>query len=67
MASPRRFLKSHFFLGEGTLHRSNSNWDCYKHTFVRIFKFGHIVSNIELVDNSFTVIWLIFGRQILAF
>ena len=24
-----------------------------KHTFARILKFGHIVSNIELVDNSF--------------
>ena len=34
----------HFHLGEAVLSGI---------TFVRIFKFGHIVSNTELVDNSF--------------
>ena len=56
--SPRRFLNRVFiiFIGEKERSIEAVPTGIAKHTFVRILKFGHIVSNIELVDNSFLTV-----------
>ena len=54
MASPRRFLNHVFiiFIWEKE-HSTEVPTGIAKHIFARVLKFGHIVYNIELVDNLY--------------
>ena len=56
MASPRRFLNHVFIIFIWEKERSTEVLTgIAKHIFARVLKFGHIVSNIELVDNYITI------------